>query len=96
MTGLVGRYPFENYGVLAADELFGYALETQTLSLHPGFPPSTRRRPPRSTPSRSSCTSSRTSGSATTIALAEWSDVWLNEGHADLVRAPNTPTASSA
>jgi len=25
------------YGVLAADELFAYALETQTLSLHPAF-----------------------------------------------------------
>ncbi len=33
----MGRYPFDVYGVLAADELFGYALETQTLSLHPGF-----------------------------------------------------------
>jgi hypothetical protein len=37
MTSLVGRYPFDVYGVLAADELVGYALETQTLSLHPGF-----------------------------------------------------------
>ena len=37
MTSLVGKYPFDVYGVLAADELFGYALETQTLSLHPGF-----------------------------------------------------------
>src|SRR4051794_24684503 len=35
MVGKVGPYPFENYGVLAADQVFFYALETQTLSLHP-------------------------------------------------------------
>jgi aminopeptidase N len=37
MTDQVGRYPFDSYGVLAADQNFGYALETQTLSLHPAF-----------------------------------------------------------
>ena len=29
MTSLVSKYPFDVYGVLAADELFGYALETR-------------------------------------------------------------------
>src|SRR4051794_13588615 len=33
MIDHVGRYPFGEYGVLAADQLFFYALETQTLSL---------------------------------------------------------------
>ena len=64
MVDRVGRYPFDTYGVLAADQQFRYALETQTLSLHPGFifaPGATR--PGRA--SRSWCTSSRTSGSAT-------------------------------
>ena len=37
MTDRVGRYPFESYGVLAADRAFPYALETQTLSLFPAF-----------------------------------------------------------
>jgi aminopeptidase N len=37
MIDQVGRYPFDEYGVLAADGLFFYALETQTLSLHPAF-----------------------------------------------------------
>ena len=37
MQDQVGRYPFAIYGVLAADEPFFYALETQTLSLHPAF-----------------------------------------------------------
>ena len=67
MTSLVGKYPFDVYGVLAADELFGYALETQTLSLHPAFIVDETRRGRRAdVSSRSSCTSSRTSGSATT------------------------------
>jgi len=35
MIDEVGRYPFNAYGVEAADQGFGYALETQTLSLHP-------------------------------------------------------------
>ena len=35
MTDRAGDYPFDNYGVLAADQFFLYALETQTLSLHP-------------------------------------------------------------
>ena len=34
MVDKVGAYPFDNYGVLAADQVFFYALETQTLSLH--------------------------------------------------------------
>ena len=34
MVDRVGPYPFENYGVLSADQIFLYALETQTLSLH--------------------------------------------------------------
>ncbi|MBA0051955.1 M1 family peptidase [Streptomyces sp. AJS327] len=29
----LGRYPFENYGVLAVEATTGYAMETQTLSL---------------------------------------------------------------
>jgi Peptidase M1 N-terminal domain/Phage integrase, N-terminal SAM-like domain len=37
MIDQVGRYPFDAYGVLAADQQFFYALETQTLSLHPAL-----------------------------------------------------------
>ncbi|MFH8366522.1 M1 family metallopeptidase [Streptomyces sp. NPDC018031] len=33
MERRVGRYPFENYGVLIADAATGFELETQTLSL---------------------------------------------------------------
>ena len=81
MTGLVGRYPFENYGVLAADELFGYALETQTLSLHPGFlVDETQVAPIDAEPILVHELAHQWFGDD--IAPAEWSDVWLNEGHA--------------
>jgi aminopeptidase N len=81
MTGLVGRYPFENYGVLAADELFGYALETQTLSLHPGFlVDETQVDPIDAEPVLVHELAHQWFGDD--VAPAEWSDVWLNEGHA--------------
>jgi aminopeptidase N len=81
MTDIVGRYPFENYGVLAADELFGYALETQTLSLHPGFlVDETQVDPIDAEPILVHELAHQWFGDD--IAPAEWSDVWLNEGHA--------------
>ena len=81
LTGIVGRYPFENYGVLAADELFGYALETQTLSLHPGFlVDETQVAPIDAEPILVHELAHQWFGDD--IAPAEWSDVWLNEGHA--------------
>ena len=81
MTSLVGRYPFENYGVLAADELFGYALETQTLSLHPGFlVDETQVDPIDAEPILVHELAHQWFGDD--VAPAEWSDVWLNEGHA--------------
>jgi aminopeptidase N len=81
MTGLVGKYPFDVYGVLAADELFGYALETQTLSLHPGFLVDETQVPPEvAEPVLVHELAHQWFGDD--IAPAEWSDVWLNEGHA--------------
>jgi aminopeptidase N len=81
MTGLVGRYPFDTYGVLAADELFGYALETQTLSLHPAFLVDESQVPAAvAEPILVHELAHQWFGDD--IAPAEWSDVWLNEGHA--------------
>ncbi|MFF8673229.1 M1 family metallopeptidase [Streptomyces sp. NPDC015242] len=81
MEDKVGRYPFETYGVLAADASTGFELETQTLSLferelftEPGYP----------------------AWYVESIMVHElahqwfgdsvtprtWSDLWLNEGHA--------------
>jgi aminopeptidase N len=81
MTSLVGKYPFDAYGVLAADELFGYALETQTLSLHPGFlVDETQVEPIDAEPILVHELAHQWFGDD--VAPAMWSDVWLNEGHA--------------
>jgi aminopeptidase N len=37
MLGHAGAYPFDEYGVLAIDQFMQYALETQTLTLHPAY-----------------------------------------------------------
>ncbi|WNI22055.1 M1 family metallopeptidase [Streptomyces sp. ITFR-16] len=86
MERQVGRYPFENYGVLIADTLTGFELETQTLSLferrlftEEGFP-------------------EWYVDSVMVHELAHqwfgdsvtprtWSDLWLNEGHASYYEA---------
>ncbi|WP_393061362.1 M1 family metallopeptidase [Streptomyces sp. LN549] len=86
MEQQVGRYPFENYGVLVADTETGFELETQTLSLFErrlftegGFP-------------------AWYVDSVMVHELAHqwfgnsvsprtWSDLWLNEGHASWYEA---------
>ena len=81
MVDRVGRYPFDSYGALVADEPFFYALETQTLSLHPALlfvPPFT---PPAYEPIMVHELAHQWFGDS--IAPVRWSDVWLNEGHAD-------------
>jgi aminopeptidase N len=81
MIDRVGRYPFNNYGLLTADEPFFYALETQTLSLHPALlfvPPFT---PPAYEPIMVHELAHQWFGDS--VAPVRWQDVWLNEGHAD-------------
>jgi aminopeptidase N len=81
MIDEVGRYPFNTYGVLSADQQFFYALETQTLSLHPSLlfvPPFT---PPAYEPIMVHELAHQWFGDS--VAPVRWQDVWLNEGHAD-------------
>jgi aminopeptidase N len=86
MVDKVGRYPFENYGVLAADQVFFYALETQTLSLHaelffdPRFAPGVTGQRWFYEPIMVHELAHQWFGDS--IAPERWSDVWLNEGHA--------------
>src|SRR5215208_1053829 len=86
MVDKVGRYPFENYGVLAADQLFFYALETQTLSLHaelffdPRFAPGVTGQRWFYEPIMVHELAHQWFGDS--VAPERWSDVWLNEGHA--------------
>jgi aminopeptidase N len=80
MVERVGGYPFDTYGVLAANQEFFYALETQTLSLHPGFVfqpayPDWARQP-------LMVHELAHQWFGDSVAPREWSDLWLNEGHA--------------
>jgi aminopeptidase N len=86
MVDKVGQYPFENYGVLAADQEFFYALETQTLSLHPEllfdprFAPGVTGQRWFYEPIMVHELAHQWFGDS--VAPERWSDVWLNEGHA--------------
>ena len=86
MVDRVGQYPFENYGVLAADQVFFYALETQTLSLHPElffdprFAPGVTGQRWFYEPIMVHELAHQWFGDS--VAPERWSDVWLNEGHA--------------
>jgi aminopeptidase N len=79
MRAKVGAYPFDLYGSLIVDTSLGFALETQTLSLYdtPWF-----TRYPRGLwdPVMLHELSHQWFGDS--VAPWEWSDVWLNEGHA--------------
>jgi aminopeptidase N len=82
MEGKVGPYPFDTYGVLAADQQFFYALETQTLSLHPSFLLDVSQVPLEgSEPILVHELAHQWFGDS--VAPYRWQDVWLNEGHAD-------------
>ncbi len=78
MESRVGPYPFEVYGVLAADAEFPFALETQTLSLFPVSylaAPADQREP-------TLVHELAHQWFGDSVAPRRWSDVWLNEGHA--------------
>ena len=72
-----GVYPFATYGALVVDDGFGFALETQTLSLFP------RSIAVRSTPSeRIQVHELAHQWFGDSLTLARWQDIWLNEGFA--------------
>ncbi|MFE7414392.1 M1 family metallopeptidase [Streptomyces laurentii] len=81
MEGLVGPYPFENYGLVVADADTGFELETQTLSLFERRLFAESRYPAwyiRSVMVHE--LSHQWFGDS--VSPRVWSDVWLNEGHA--------------
>jgi aminopeptidase N len=81
MIDRVGAYPFNTYGVLGANQLFGYALETQTLSLHPTF----LLLPTYPVANAETVMVHELAHQwfGDSVAPVRWQDVWLNEGHAD-------------
>ncbi|WP_431965493.1 M1 family metallopeptidase [Actinacidiphila sp. bgisy160] len=78
MEQQVGPYPFETYGILSADTVTGFELETQTLSLFE------RRvllaREAEAAPVMVHELAHQWFGDS--VSPATWSDLWLNEGHA--------------
>ncbi len=81
MEKKVGRYPFEAYGVLVAGARTGFELETQTLSLferelfvHPGIP--------EWYVDAIMVHELAHQWFGDSVSPRNWSDVWLNEGHA--------------
>jgi aminopeptidase N len=79
MTGLVGRYPFDAYGSLVVDTELGFALETQTLSIYDRvwFVDNTQGV---WEPTMVHELAHEWFGNS--VSPWEWSDLWLNEGHA--------------
>ena len=71
-TSLFGPYPFDETGAIVdRGAKIGYALETQT---RPFYPEPSRRRPRRPR--------ARPPVVRQQISLADWSEIWLNEGFA--------------
>ena len=82
MVDKIGRYPFDTYGVLAADQVFFYALETQTLSLHPTFLFDPAQFPDQEFAQTIMVHELAHQWFGDDVAIATWSDLWLSEGHA--------------
>ena len=78
MRHRVGAYPFDRYGSLVVDVTLGLALETQTLSLFDTY----LFTAPRDIWSPVMLHELAHQWFGDDVAPWEWSDVWLNEGHA--------------
>ena len=79
MEDRVGRYPFDAYGALVVDAELGFALETQTLSLYDKlwFTQYTQ-----DTWDPTMVHELAHAWFGNSVSPYEWSDLWLNEGHA--------------
>ncbi|KOU37664.1 zinc metalloprotease [Streptomyces sp. WM4235] len=82
MEERVGRYPFENYGVLIARATTGFELETQTLSLFEHGLFSGNAGYPEWYVESVMVHELAHQWFGDSVSPRTWSDLWLNEGHA--------------
>jgi aminopeptidase N len=76
MEARVGRYPFDAYGSVVVRADLGFSLETQTLTIHPADLFDTDYWEPTMLHELAH------QWFGDSVAPYEWSDIWLNEGHA--------------
>jgi aminopeptidase N len=79
MEPRVGRYPFDTYGSFVVDVELGFALETQTLSVYDRV---WFTELPRGVWDPVMLHELAHQWYGNSVALWEWSDLWLSEGHA--------------
>ncbi|MFZ3473362.1 M1 family metallopeptidase [Streptomyces sp. 4.24] len=82
MEARVGRYPFENYGVLIAKARTGFELETQTLSLFESGLFAGGAGYPEWYVESVMVHELAHQWFGDSVSPRAWSDLWLNEGHA--------------
>jgi aminopeptidase N len=82
MENWVGKYPFDIYGSFVVDSLLGFALETQSLSLYDRGWFDGSYGPGAGTWEPTMVHELAHMWFGDSVSPHEWSDVWLNEGHA--------------